>query len=450
MVVAMAAFPVGLAQASAADTLDIKVEVKDNRSTVGYTSGLNIIVGADESVGITYQATIKNNGSSTASGIVVKNVMPTGLSYLGSTVGDVVSGVDIGSILPGDTKTFEINVKTNSSLGSAIQSDITFNFADGSSYIYGSYIGVQFADTISYSAKTISLPSGNQGQLYNGYIDFITNQPYNGKVTVDNTPAGLTWGSLYTAPASGGEHIIRVTFSGYPVQIGRSYFQVVFNKGTSAEQSLNYYYDVNYAPAGGDVSKGNNVVYNGTVYYVLPSGTHKQPYTSAGAFLSYSFNSWSAVLPATTADIALPVTTSTPPGSVDSVPLYVNPRTGSLINDNGTIYIVTGGVRAGFSSAHVFLSLGYSFSNAMPGDTSFMMTLAPINSDQISHPNGTVVNEDGTLYLMDFGNKVGFPSMEVFNSWGFKLNEVVKANSYDKARPQTGVMQMMQPHQFGV
>ena len=165
---------------------------------------------------------------------------------------------------------------------------------------------------------------------------------------------------------------------------------------------------------------GTNVVSNGTVYFVNTSG-QKQPYTSAGAFLSYGVNSWAGVQSASAEDLALPT------GS------YVPPMDGSLINDKGTVYIMTNGSRAGFTSAAVFTGLGYSFSNVIPGDTSFMNTLAPISSSAISHLPGTLVNQSGTVYLMSSTGKMGIPSLAVFQSWGYSWNNVVPANSYDAA-----------------
>ncbi len=177
----------------------------------------------------------------------------------------------------------------------------------------------------------------------------------------------------------------------------------------------------------GTVSLNQNVNYKGTVYYV--DGQSRHPYTSAGAFLSYSFNSWPGVRPASAADIALPLSTS-----------FLTPRNGSLINDHGTIYIITNGERAGFASEDVFKNLGYSYSNAAAGDTSFMITLPPIASASAIHPNGTAVNIDGTIYLIDNGKKIGIPNMQVFNSWGFKMNEAVTANSYDRQAPSGAVL----------
>lgn len=173
---------------------------------------------------------------------------------------------------------------------------------------------------------------------------------------------------------------------------------------------------------------GTNVVSNGTVYFIN-SSNQKQPYTSAGAFLSYGFNSWAGVQAASPEDLALPT------GS------FVPPMDGSLINDNGTVYIITKGSRAGFTSSAVFTGLGYSFSNVIPGDTSFMNTLTPVSSTAMAHLPGTLVNESGTVYLITSTGTQGIPSLAVFNSWGYSWNYVVPANSYDAALPMSnGIM----------
>ena len=188
---------------------------------------------------------------------------------------------------------------------------------------------------------------------------------------------------------------------------------------------------------------GHNVLINGTVYWIY--GSAKFPYTSAGAFLSYGFNNWAGVTPATADEANLPTAING-----NQQVSYIPPRNGSLINDHGTIYLITNGMRAGFSSAQVFTELGYSFSNASAGDTSFLQTLTPINSSQTAHFDGTLVNDHGTIYLMQNNTREGIPSVAVFNSWGLKFQEVIKANSFDLAAPVSGVLQTRMANQFGI
>src|SRR6185312_17234132 len=71
---------------------------------------------------------------------------------------------------------------------------------------------------------------------------------------------------------------------------------------------------------------------SGTVYMIV-SG-QRRPYTSAGAFLSYGFNSFASVAQASAEDLALPV------GS------FIPPQDGSIIcsdrgSDKGTCYEIS-------------------------------------------------------------------------------------------------------------
>ncbi|MEK7075626.1 MAG: hypothetical protein AAB948_02440, partial [Patescibacteria group bacterium] len=167
-------------------------------------------------------------------------------------------------------------------------------------------------------------------------------------------------------------------------------------------------------------SAGTNVVSNGTVYFVNSNG-QKQPYTSAGAFLSYGFNTWADVVPASAEDMALPT------GS------FVPPSDGSLINDKGTVYLMVNGMPSGFTTEPNFLGSGYSYKNVLAGDVSFLAKGSNISTTAMSHPVGTLVNDKGTVYLMTASGKMGIPSLSTFNSWGYSFAKVVPANSYDSA-----------------
>lgn len=175
-------------------------------------------------------------------------------------------------------------------------------------------------------------------------------------------------------------------------------------------------------PAGAH-SVGTNVEIGGTVYRIMPNG-YKAAYTSAGAFTSYKFNSWGSVVPANAVDMSLPTSSA-----------FIPPRNGSLINDNGTVYLITDGQRVGFANEQAFLGLGYSFDYVYAGDTSFLSTLAPITNANQQHPNGTLINDNGTIYIMHKGGRAGFPSLAVLDSWGYWLEDVVPANDHDRQSP---------------
>ncbi len=251
-----------------------------------------------------------------------------------------------------------------------------------------------------------------------------------------NTPSGLGIGVLVDGMAVGTySTAIQLTgnFAGTPIQIPVTL--TIAPAGTPL-------------PAGHPHPEDTHVsTSDGTVWRIVFG--MRVPYTSAGAFLSYGYNTWDKVVPANSADLALPASTDSYPSETS----YIPPRDGSLINDNGTIYIVSDWHRRGFTSAQVFLGLGYSFSNAIPGDTSFLTTYTPISSSRREHAPGTVVNDNGTLCFLQspfraedkISGRQCFTSMADFYGWGFKLNEVIPANSYDTKLPMRAALYPRQP-----
>lgn len=178
---------------------------------------------------------------------------------------------------------------------------------------------------------------------------------------------------------------------------------------------------------------GTNILTtDGTISMITADGT-RRPYTSAGAFLSYGFNSFATVVKADTADIALPQ------GS------FIPPRDGKIVcadkgTDKGTCYLITNGKKAAFTSATIFKTLGFSFANSLVGDVSFLSSTPLINSDTAQHLPGTLINKGGVIYLVGNSGLLGIPSMDVLNSWGYSLSDVVKANTADSSLTQSGLV----------
>ena len=189
-------------------------------------------------------------------------------------------------------------------------------------------------------------------------------------------------------------------------------------------------------------SAGTNVVSSdGTVSMISTDGM-RRPYTSAGAFLSYGFNSWSTVVQANAEDLALPV------GS------FIPPQDGSITcsdrgSDKGTCYLITGGQKAGFTSASVFTGRGFTFANARNGDVSWMTSYSALisNTTDANLP-GVLVNNNGTVQLVGNSGLLGVPDLTTFNGWGYSFSKVVPANTADKAKSQTGVMATRTPGQL--
>lgn len=188
---------------------------------------------------------------------------------------------------------------------------------------------------------------------------------------------------------------------------------------------------------------GTNVsTTDGTVWMI--SGGQRRAYTSAGAFLSYGFNSWASVVTASADDLALPAGSFIPPqdGTV-----FCATET-KATDVKGECALVTGGQKAAFTSASVFTGLGFSFARAQYGDSSFLSKSSNIDNSTAAHRTGVLVNNNGTVQLVGASGLLGIPDLATFNSWGYSFSNVVPANASDKAMTQTGVMVARMPGQL--
>ncbi len=180
---------------------------------------------------------------------------------------------------------------------------------------------------------------------------------------------------------------------------------------------------------------GQNVLSSdGTVWMITPQNT-RRAYTSGGAFLSYGFNSFANVVAASPEDLSLPVD---PAG-------FIPPQDGSIIcsdrgTDKGTCYLITAGMKAGFTSAAVFTGRGFKFSSGQNGDVSFLGSTSNIGDTTSANRSGVLVNKSGTVYLVGPTGLLGIPDITTFNGWGYSFAKVVPANAADAAMSVTGVM----------
>jgi hypothetical protein len=182
---------------------------------------------------------------------------------------------------------------------------------------------------------------------------------------------------------------------------------------------------------------------DGTVWFIT-TDMQKRPFTSAGAFLSYGFLSFSQVKDADASVTALPTGSFIAPA--DGKIFCASETKGSDVK--GECSLVTGGMKAAFTSAAVFTGQGFSFSRAINGDSSFLSKTSNIDSSSAGHLPGVLVNNSGTVQMVVSGGLWGVPSMDVFNSWGYSFSDVVPANTADKALAQVGVIPARQAGQL--
>ena len=180
---------------------------------------------------------------------------------------------------------------------------------------------------------------------------------------------------------------------------------------------------------------GTVINIDGTLYTITKNDQGqivRRPYTSPGAFLSYGFNSFDIVVEATEADKKF------------SVGDFIPPQDGRVVCsdrglDQGTCYLITKKQKAGFVSEAVFVDSGFSFENVIFGDISFLPKTSNIETASQAHLPGTIVINNNTIQLVSSSNLLGFSSLETFLSWGYDLNMVVPANSFDNLLTQNSV-----------
>lgn len=101
------------------------------------------------------------------------------------------------------------------------------------------------------------------------------------------------------------------------------------------------------------------------------------------------------------------------------------------INDGRTIYMVINDIKHGFVSEEVFLNQGFSYANVKSGDLSAVLAGEIIDDLTTIHPEGTVVTDGITIWLIKDGKRYGLPSMEVMQSYKINLDSIVIAHEND-------------------
>ncbi len=180
-----------------------------------------------------------------------------------------------------------------------------------------------------------------------------------------------------------------------------------------------------------------------TIWFITNDNS-RRAFTSGGAFLTYGFLNFGQVVDGNSDDMGLTA------GS------FIPPRDGSIFcatstkgsDVAGECALITGGMKARFTSAAVFAGQGYSFSRAQYGDSSFLANTSNIDNAGAAHRQGALVNVSGTVYLVGTSTLLGIPSVDVFNTWGYSFADVVPANAADNSMTKSGVMCARVPGQL--
>jgi chitodextrinase len=168
---------------------------------------------------------------------------------------------------------------------------------------------------------------------------------------------------------------------------------------------------------------------SGTYYLIINNILHGV--TNPGMLNSYGF-SLADAKPATAQDMTLPKGSLLLPGD------------GSLVKSkqDQTVYLISNQQRYGFTSAKVFLSLGFKFSSVLVVTNPELQAL-PKASNLISDPTsrhlpGLDINRNGAVYWIGPDNTLHpYPDLTTYNSWHIKgdFTRVVPSNQADLSLP---------------
>ena len=106
---------------------------------------------------------------------------------------------------------------------------------------------------------------------------------------------------------------------------------------------------------------------------------------------------------------------------------------GSLAEDQGTIYFLSGNFKIPIVSMQVFRGLGYQLKNVSKSDLSGydLPETYILNSSNMEHPWGSWLLSGKTVYYSIETGMIPVPSWDVFVNNGGKSQYIVKANRFD-------------------
>ncbi len=245
----------------------------------------------------------------------------------------------------------------------------------------------------------------------------------------------LTWTSINGTLIS--SNFNALTASGSAIvkpEITTTYTVTVTNEPAGKSDTKSVIISVNQPSVLGAVT-GNHP--NGTVIlgtdnrtvYVISNGVRKG-FATPEEYNSHGYN-FSEIVSANSTDLSLPE------GSV--MPFL----DGTLVldtSDGRTIYIINSGKKRGFTSPEVFNGLGYKYSQAVKGNLSLYQTGEPIGSATAPHPEGALIKIGTGLFKITSGGKQAIKTMSIFNSWKWSMDRVMTANEADKNLPDVAIL----------
>lgn len=118
-------------------------------------------------------------------------------------------------------------------------------------------------------------------------------------------------------------------------------------------------------------------------------------------------------------------------------------QNGQLINENGTIYIVYKNTKTPFANAESFKGFGFRFEHAWSwgmNNWSLVNSGRVITTSQDSHPWGSWILDNGTVYFVHEQGLIPVPTWDIFLGNGGQQQLLVQANIRDMQRTRLSLM----------
>ena len=106
-------------------------------------------------------------------------------------------------------------------------------------------------------------------------------------------------------------------------------------------------------------------------------------------------------------------------------------KTGALVLDSGTVYLIYRDQRIGFASERVFLDLGYQWSDVVYGNTSNLPYIYTVTNATYAHPWGSWVKSGSSIYFVHEDGLIPVSSESIFKNNGGESKLTVPMNYYD-------------------
>lgn len=178
---------------------------------------------------------------------------------------------------------------------------------------------------------------------------------------------------------------------------------------------------------------GTLVLHEGTIYLI--KNGQRFGFRNPQEFFSHGYTFVQAV-PANAADMSLPFEET---NIIKALP-------GTLVLDAGdgkTVFMIGPDyTKRGFDSEEAFTKLGYNYGQMVTIDVSDYESQSPITTNDETHPEGALVLDQGTVWWIQNGQKQGFESETVFNTYGFNFTRVVPATVADSALPTGSLVKL--------